>query len=150
MRRTSASKSILVRACFLACLLAASARAASAQFVESFGSAGTIKTFQGQVRDLLDAPISSAEITITNVASKVSYSLTADENGAFRKQNLPPGEYEVRVHGFGFNFGEYTVKIDLSGSKRYVITRLSPGCASGNSGVALVKRLKDRSFTDEN
>jgi carboxypeptidase family protein len=150
LRGALVSRSTIVRACFLACLFVASTQSAAAQFLETFGNAGTIRVLQGQIRDGLDQPVSNADITITHVASQKIYELTADENGVFRKQNLPRGEYEVRIHATGFNLAEYTVKIAPSGSKMFVIARLSPGCGSGNSGVALVKRLKDRSFTDEN
>ena len=147
---TSPSNRAMLRGLLLASVFAVSAQAVSAQFVENFGKAGTDRSFQGQVRDGLDQPVSNATITINHFVSKKSHELTADENGVFRKRNPPRGEYEVRIHGTGFNFAEYTVKIDPSGTRMYVITQLSPGCGSGNSGVALVKRLKDRSFTDEN
>ena len=133
----------------LLAIIASMAQGAVAQFTEDFGNIGSLRQFQGQIRDGLDAPVPWAEITITNVSTGDSYEVTANEKGVFRS-SLRRGDYEVRVRGTGFNHAIYKLKIDPKGSKLYVVTRLSPGCGSGNSGVALIKRLKNRSFTDEN
>ena len=149
MRVRATKTSIVLRALFLAALLAVGARAASAQFTEDFGKVGTVHKFQGQIRDSLDAPVFGAVITIKNVSTNDTHELIADENGVFRTSKLPRGEYAVRVRATGFNFADYVVNIDPAGSKMYVVTRLSPGCASGDSGVALVKRLKDRTIDND-
>ena len=141
---------IVIRGFLLAAAFVVSAQPVAAQFVEDFGHAGTVRKFQGQIRDSLDDPVSGAKVTITNVATQKVYNLNANDEGVFQKGDLPGGKYEVRVSAMGFNFAEYTIRIAPSGGKLYIITRLSPGCASGDSGVVLVRRLKDRSITDEN
>jgi hypothetical protein len=71
--------------------------------------------------------------------------LEADEDGNFIKADLPSGKYKINVRGTGSNIGEFTVRISQgspSTSSKYIIVKLSPGCASGDSGLKLVSKIK--------
>jgi len=120
-----------------------------AGFVESFGHIGTMRVLKGQVRDGLDVVVPNARVNVKAVENDTTYDVSADERGVFRKHDLPPGKYLVSVSASGFNVSEYTVRIEPNGfasSNKFTIVRLSPGCASGNSGVKLVSKLSGRSF----
>jgi len=119
-----------------------------AEFVETFGHIGTMRVLKGQVRDGLDVPVPNAQLRIKALENDESYFVTADERGVFTKNDLPSGKYLVSVSASAFNISEYTVRIKhgSGASNKYTVVRLSPGCASGNSGVKLVSKLTDRSF----
>jgi hypothetical protein len=122
-----------------------------AEFVENFGHIGTMRVLKGQVRDGLDTPVPDAHIEVKNLSNDETYSIDADDKGVFTKDDLPAGKYEVSVRASLFNIGEYTVRIkpnDSSASNKVTVIRLSPGCASGNSGVALVSKSSQRSFRE--
>ena len=119
------------------------------EFIEDFGHIGTVRVFRGQVRDGLDVPVPRASLRIDNLTTGKTYSIDADENGVFKKDDLASGKYRVEVKAAGFNINKYTVKISrhsLIASRKYTVVRLSPGCASGNSGIALVKKVNEPSF----
>src|SRR5262249_931695 len=122
------------------------------EFIESFGHIGAVRTLKGQVRDGIDEPIPNAKIVITRLATGQIYSSNADGNGRFKKDGLPPGKYKMSVGAMGFNISECAVDINqrrLAASRKYMVIRLSPGCATGNSGVALVNKITDPSFQPE-
>lgn len=78
------------------------------------------------------------------MSSEEEQSVEADENGVFRVKELPTGEYKVKIALSGFNPTEFTINIspyDSAASKKFIIVRLSPGCASGGS-VELESRIK--------
>lgn len=132
-------------------LLAGSETILPAQFTETFDYIGTMRALKGQVRDGLDFPVAHAHLQVSDISNDKTYDVQANEDGVFRKNDLPAGKYSVRVTASGFNIGEYTVRIkprDSSASNKFTIIRLSPGCASGNSGVALVSKLSQRSFRE--
>ena len=118
---------------------------ASAQFLEDYGHAGTLRTFKGQVRYSDDSPIPHATLRITNLGNGKDFVIEADEGGNFIKADLPSGKYKINVRGTGSNIGEFTVRISQGGpstSSKYIIVKLSPGCASGDSGLKLVSQIK--------
>ena len=120
-----------------------------AGFVEHFGHIGTLRVLKGQVRDGLDDPVPNAEVRIKNLSTDESYLLKADDKGVFRQDDLRSGKYLVSATGSAFNISEFTVRItpnDRNASNKFAIVRLSPGCASGNSGVKLLGKLTQRSF----
>lgn len=135
-------KSILVLL-FVVGIVFSSDIAAYGQFVEDYGNIGTLKNFKGQVMDAGDGLIPFAEIELINLDSKKEYSVKADENGIFFGNNLPLGKYKIRIVLSGFNQTEFTVKLrpgSISASSKFIIVRLSPGCASGGD-VVLGKSL---------
>lgn len=56
----------------------------------------------GTITDKSGAAISSATVTITDVARGTSRTLTTDESGAYVAPNLVPGNYTVRAEAKGF------------------------------------------------
>jgi hypothetical protein len=118
---------------------------ASAQFLEDYGHAGTLRTLKGQVRYSDDTPIPHATLRITNLGNGKDYVIEASEGGNFIKADLPSGKYKINVSGTGSNIGEFTVRISQGSpttSSKYIIVKLSPGCASGDSGLKLVSKIK--------
>ena len=118
----------------------------SAQFVEDFGHIGTLKMVKGQVTDSV-SPVPRATLFITNIANDRNYVITVNEDGNFIKPDLPSGTYRIKVEAVGFNIGEFTLRVrrgSRSTPGKFMIISLSPGCASGDSGVALVSKLKKR------
>lgn len=114
------------------------------QFLEEYGNIGTLKTFKGQVRDAADGLIPNAIIQFTNLNSEVKKSVETDDNGVFKIKSLSSGKYKVKVEIRGFNPTEFTVIINSSAqtsSNKFIIIRLSPGCASGGS-VELESKIK--------
>lgn len=119
----------------------------SAQFIEDFGHIGTLKMVKGQVRDSISSPVSHATLRIINVVNETNYVISANEDGNFIKPDLPSGKYRIRVEASGFNIGEFTVTLSrgrLSAARKFMIIKLSPGCASGDPGVSLVTSIKKR------
>lgn len=120
------------------------------EFIEDFGHIGSVRKFKGQVRDGLDVPIPKASLQLTNLSNGEIRSVDADEKGQFSEDEVSSGKYRVRVTGNGFNIAEYTVKISRGNpfaSTKYIVIRLSPGCATGNSGIALVRKANQPSFS---
>jgi hypothetical protein len=120
---------------------------AYAEFIEDFGHIGTLRTFKGQVRDSGDTPIPHATLSITDLGNDKDYLIEAEEGGNFIKADLPSGKYKISVRGAGSNIGEFTVRISQGSpftSSKYIIVKLSPGCASGDSGVTLVSKIKKK------
>jgi len=59
-------------------------------------------TISGRVTDSSAAAISSAKVTIKNVATGVTTTITTNTQGIFTAPNLLPGDYEARVSAPGF------------------------------------------------
>ena len=118
---------------------------ASATFHEDYGHAGTFKALKGRVVFSDDTPIPDATLTITRLGSDKRYVIEADGDGNFVKADLPSGKYKIYVSGYGSNSAEFTVRISQgspSTSSKYIIVKLSPGCASGDSGLKFVSKIK--------
>jgi hypothetical protein len=62
----------------------------------------TSATILGIVTDQSGAVVSGATITIRNVETGATRSITTDEEGRYRVSALPPGNYEVRIERQGF------------------------------------------------
>lgn len=119
---------------------------ASAQFVEDFGHIGTLKIAKGQVRVSINTPVPHATLRIMNVENDRNYVIAANENGNFIKPDLPSGKYRIRVEASGFNIAEFTVSVTRRSPTpgKFLVIKLSPGCASGDPGVSLVSKIKKR------
>src|ERR1700674_1660705 len=59
-------------------------------------------TLEGTVRDTSGAVIPNAKVTLHNSLTNQSRTVTADEQGFFRAEQLAVGSYEVRVEQTGF------------------------------------------------
>jgi hypothetical protein len=114
------------------------------KFIEDFGDVGTLRSFRGQVRDSADNPVPRARFRILSLTTKNVFEIQADKDGRFEKRDLPSDKYRVEVDADAYNIGEYKLKISRFGlfaSGKRILVRLSPGCASGPSGVTLVRKI---------
>jgi outer membrane receptor for ferrienterochelin and colicin len=59
-------------------------------------------TFEGTVSDNSGAVIPNSRVTLHNPLTNQSRTVTTDEQGFFRAEQLPVGSYEVRVEQIGF------------------------------------------------
>lgn len=88
----SAQSTYFVSALFLSCLCMSVLVAQSER--------GSIS---GSVKDSSGAVIGGAAILVTNSATNLQEAMTSNQDGEFTIQNLPPGEYSLRVEKQGFN-----------------------------------------------
>src|ERR1700680_5067752 len=66
----------------------------------AYGSADA--TISGVVKDPAGAPFRGAFVHAQNVQSKITVNVMSDNRGRYRIQNLPPGEYQIRVTATGY------------------------------------------------
>jgi hypothetical protein len=66
---------------------------------EGGGSTGSLT---GKITDPGGAVVAGARVTVTNTATDQSYDLDADDEGVYRAQNLPIGEYRLDASSAGF------------------------------------------------
>jgi hypothetical protein len=60
-------------------------------------------TLSGTITDPSDKTIPQAQVSITNVATGITTTVTTNSDGFFSAPNLLPGEYEITVSAKGFN-----------------------------------------------
>jgi hypothetical protein len=77
--------------------------------VNTFGqrSGGSI---EGTIKDAQGAVIPNASVTITGVSIGFNRTVQSDDNGVFRVQQIPPGNYKVIVAPVS-GFGEKTIEV---------------------------------------
>jgi len=66
---------------------------------------------QGTVKDPQGAVVPGASVTITGVTAGYNRTITADDQGFFRVQELPPGEYRVSITATGFQMTPQTTRV---------------------------------------
>ena len=71
-------------------------------FCAAFAYGATDANISGVVKDPSGAPFRGAFVRAQNVQSKISVNVLSDNQGRYRIQNLPPGEYQVRVTATGY------------------------------------------------
>src|SRR5260370_17695685 len=59
-------------------------------------------TFEGTVSDTSGAVVPNSKVTLHNPLTNQSRTVTTNEQGFFRAEQLPVGSYEVRVEQTGF------------------------------------------------
>ncbi len=59
-------------------------------------------TISGVVKSPTGGPFRGAFVHAQNVQSKITVNVMSDNQGRYRIQNLPPGEYQIRVTATGF------------------------------------------------
>ena len=75
---------------------------------QSLGNAGTI---EGSVVDPSGAVVPKAEVSLRNVVSGYSQSVSSGADGVFRLTNIPPNPYRLDVKAPGFSDYSQTVEI---------------------------------------
>src|SRR5580692_11610721 len=68
----------------------------------AFAHGATDATISGVVKDPAGAPFRGAFVRAQNVQSKITVNVMSDGQGRYRIQNLPPGEYQIRVTATGY------------------------------------------------
>ena len=76
--------------------------AAFASFLILFSSPAFAATVTGTVKGPDGAPFEGAFVQAVNAKTKISVSVLSDKQGRYRVENLPAGEYQVRVRAVGF------------------------------------------------
>src|ERR1700676_1037578 len=68
-------------------------------FCAAFAYGATDANISGVVKDPSGAPFRGAFVRAQNVQSKISVNALSDNQGRYRIQNLPPGDYQIgRAH----------------------------------------------------
>ncbi|HEX8927080.1 MAG TPA: carboxypeptidase-like regulatory domain-containing protein, partial [Terriglobales bacterium] len=76
-----------------------------------FAQATATGTIRGTVTDASGAVVSGAQVTITNTGTSVARSATSGTTGGYVFDQLPPGNYSVKVTKSGF--AASVTKLDL-------------------------------------
>jgi hypothetical protein len=127
-------------------------------------------TLTGTVKDSSGGFIASAQVVITDVATGVSRTVSADAAGLYASPNLLPGTYEIRVTAQGFNTEvqkgitlkvgaeqvlDFTMRVGETSQTVEVTTEaptveLTSSTLSGQVSAATVRELplNGRSWTD--
>jgi hypothetical protein len=92
-------------------VLALAALLATAAFAQE-----TTGGLQGTVKDPQGAVIPGATITITGVSVGYNRTINADQEGYFRIQELPPGDYTISVAATGFTMTPVSVRVAVGKS----------------------------------
>jgi len=78
---------------------------------------------QGVVRDQSQAAIAGAQLTITNVATNLTYNATSGTDGSYRVLALPAGNYKLTVTATGFrNFVENDIVVKVNDQLQIDVT----------------------------
>ena len=102
----------------------------SATFVWAQSQA-TTGNIEGRVLDPKEASVPGATLTATNQQTGLEKTATANDQGDFIINFLPPGPYTVRANATGFSQAEVKDVIVTVGSKTPLDVTLSVGGASG-------------------
>ncbi len=95
---------------------------ALAAFCFVIAGAQTANRISGTVRDQNQAGVAGAQVTLRGTISRT---VAADENGTFTFENLPPGDYELRVSAGGF--AEQSQRITVTGQSQTLDISLAVG-----------------------
>ena len=88
---------------------------------------------RGTVKDPQGATIRGAEVTLTNVDTKVAHSITSNDSGAFLFGAVDPGTYTVKVAISGFKTYEQTGIIVTLGNTQTADAMLPIADAAGET-----------------
>jgi hypothetical protein len=80
-------------------------------FAQSLGTAGTI---EGVVTDPSSAVVAGAMVTLENPITGFKRTVTTNDTGAFRIDNVPPNNYRLSVSANGFNTAQQSLNVRSS------------------------------------
>ncbi|MHB1936739.1 MAG: TonB-dependent receptor [Acidobacteriaceae bacterium] len=104
---------------------------------------GSFSTILGTVSDPSGAVIVGAKVSVLNVQTGVSRTLTTDSAGAYNAPSLVPGNYEIRVQAKGFtSYVHKNITVEVGQSARADCT-LQPGAAAQTVTVTELTPLVD-------
>ena len=87
-------------------------------------------TFTGTVRDVSEAPVPGAAVTVMSLETNVKYQATTDAAGTYVVPFLDPGRYSIAAERQGFKIVvQPEVKLDVAATVRVDLT-LQVGNAS--------------------
>src|SRR5580658_2503800 len=87
-------------------------------------------TIVGTVTDASGAAVPNAKVTITEMNTNISHTVTANESGNYTLGDIPPGRYQVAVEMAGFK-KEIKENIDVVvDSTARIDMQLQPGSVS--------------------
>ena len=66
------------------------------------GGSGMVGSLGGRVKDPNGAAVSNATVVLTNMKTNQTFELETDDNGVYRAQNLPAGNYTLSASSSGF------------------------------------------------
>ncbi|MDT5268098.1 MAG: hypothetical protein QOH49_284 [Acidobacteriota bacterium] len=103
---------------------------------------------EGTVKDIKEAVVPGASVTLTNVATGLSRTAATGEEGSYRIDLLPAGLYDIKVNATGF--GDVSAnKVELLVGKTTTLDfTLSPGTRSETVTVTSEAPLLDQQKTD--
>src|ERR1700733_9562264 len=74
-------------------------------------------TLRGVVQDSSGARIPSAKVTVKSAGLSTEREVETSERGEFRVDDLPPGEYRVRIEAANFQIAESHVVVQVSSGR---------------------------------
>lgn len=76
----------------------------------------------GTVSEQHAGPLAGARVSVTSVQSGATSSIATDVNGRFTVENLPPGDYRVKIAADGFASQDEEVKIKPAHRSKVSVT----------------------------
>jgi Carboxypeptidase regulatory-like domain/TonB-dependent Receptor Plug Domain len=104
-------------------------------------------TLEGTLSDSSSAVLPQAAITLRNTSTNQSRTVTTDEQGFFRAEQLPVGTYEVRVERPGFTQYRHTGVVLSLGQTLHLEIVLAPSSTSAEVTVSAQPSAIDTSQT---
>src|ERR1019366_3100823 len=96
-------------------------------FCAAFAYGAADATISGVVKDPAGAPFRGAFVHAQNVQSKITVNVMSDNQGRYRIQKLPPGEYQIRVTATGYKSDPRTGMKLAAGDSSSLDFALQPG-----------------------
>lgn len=100
--------------------------------LDQFGQAQSRVSLAGRVTDSVGAAIGNATVTARQPGSSFESSVTTDNSGSYRLENLFPGEYQITARGESFSLAVQTIRLDAERSLDFT---LRPGTLTEDVGV---------------
>src|SRR6202011_3034026 len=104
-------------------------------------------TLSGTVSDSSGGIITTAEISVRNVATDISRSVSVDTAGFYTIPNLPPGTYEVKATAAGFAAALESNLALAVGAQQQINFSLKVGTASETVNVMADTQIEHTSST---